>query len=288
MERCDLRFGKFPWVIWDLFLWGQGRRNDFKWKQFKDHKAGEALFDPCLLCWRHTLPGTDASGYVFFTKREAGWFLFPATWWWQDHKDFFDLHGCTGVQRWTVSKCQKHSWTTFLRYNPVLCMTFGSAGWDICMTFTREALCGWCHRWQFSKRFPPRAPDWTLCGFCAICPSAQRVTWPKVLAYSDSNHVSGCRVLTLFHRQPKLVGMNQKHVMYRALKLRRIIVAPKRHCPRFEDCPKSRLIDLSQPKVRIGEYLEGKHGAKFKSTLQHYSCIRSTCSSKQYEMSELQ
>lgn len=81
-----------------------------------------------LLCWRRTLPGTDASGYIFIKKREAGWFLFPGTWWWQDHKDFFDLHGCTGVQRWTVSKCQKHSWTTFLRYNPVLRMTFGSAG----------------------------------------------------------------------------------------------------------------------------------------------------------------
>ena len=52
-------------------------------------------------------------------------------------------------------------------------------------------------------------------------------------------------------------------------------MAPKRHCPRFEDCSKVQ-IDLSQTTVRIGAYLEGKHDAKLKfeinlATLQSHS-----------------
>ena len=69
-----------------------------------------------LLCWRHTLPGTDASGYIFIKKREAGWFLFPGTWWWTGPQGLFRP---AWVHRSSEVDCVKVS-ETFVNHIPAL------------------------------------------------------------------------------------------------------------------------------------------------------------------------
>ena len=266
----------------------------FKWKQFKDHKAGEALFDPSSFVLK-TYIARNRCIWIHIYQKERSWMVSVS--------GYLMVTGPQGlfrpawVHRSSEVDCVKVS-ETFVNHIPALQSSAAHDFWVCGLRHLHDIHTGGS-MWMMSPvaillAFPasctrlntlwllchlPKCPEGNLAkGSCLLrfksrfrMPRFDLVSWTTKTCGNESE----CHCLWACTR------IHQKPVMYRALKLRRIIVAPKRHCPRFEDCPKSRLIDLSQPKVRIGEYLEGKHDARFKSTLQHYSCIGSTFSSKQ-------